>query len=123
MTIEADIYTALNSLVDQRCYPLVFPLTPPRPAWPAIRYSFVSSVPEPGLCGDTGYEAAAIRVQLDCVDTSFLDARALGGLVMAAMELFDPPAILENAASLYDAETKTFIETLDYVIHPSSPSV
>lgn len=122
MTIEADIYTALNGLVSQRCYPLAFPLTPPRPAWPAIRYSFVSTVPEIGLCGDSGDEASSFRVQLDCVDVTFYDARTLRGLVMAAMALFDPPAVLENSASQFDAETKTYLESLEYVVHASSPA-
>ena len=122
MTIEADLFTALRSLVNDRCYPLAFPLTPPRPAWPAIRYSFVSTVPEIGICGDTGDEASSFRVQLDCVDVTFKEARALRDSVMAAMATFDPPAVLENSASQFDAETKTCLESLEYVLHASSPA-
>jgi hypothetical protein len=122
MTIEADLYTALSSLVSNRCYPLAFPLSPPIPTWPAIRYTIVSQVPALALCGDSGDEAADFRIQLDLVALTFKGARDLRTQVMAAMASFDPPAILQDGNSQFDQETKSYLETLDYLIYPSSPS-
>lgn len=116
MSIEADLFTILGPLVDNRCYPLTFPLNPPRPMWPAIRYTVVSAVPAIALCGDTGDEGADFRIQLDCVAMSFFDARALRQAVMDAMRVFEPLAVNENSFSNFDPETKAYDEVLEYEI-------
>lgn len=122
MSIEADVHSALAPIVGGRCFPEVFPLNPPRPAWPAIRYTLVSITTMKALCGDSGDESADTRLQLDCVAQTFKDSRELRLAVMAAMTGFDPPAVMESSASSYDLETDTFTQTLDYMIYATSPA-
>lgn len=120
MSVEADLFSTLGPLVANRCYPLAFPLTPPNPQWPAIRYTLVSTVPMIALCGDSGDEAPDTRVQLDLVAATYTAVRVLRQSAMAAMVGFSPPAILENSVDEWDAETKTFRVTLEYVIYASA---
>lgn len=120
MSIETDLYDALEPLVAGRCYPQVFPLTPPKPTWPAIRYSIVSEVPAVAMCGDSEDEANDTRIQLDCVAQTFAEARALRLAVIAALVNFDPPCTRESSSMDYDAETQTFRVTMDYVFYPST---
>ena len=119
MTVEASLYSELGPLVANRCYPNTFPLTPPNPAWPAIRYAFVSEVPAIALCGNSDDDSADTRVQLDLVAATYSAARGLRQSVMAAMEGFAPPAVLQNSYAQYDAETKTHREILEYMVHAS----
>jgi hypothetical protein len=119
VTVEADLFAALGPLVSDRVYPLAFPLIPPVPAWPGIRYSFISETPFPGLCGDTGDEGSDVRVQVDLVDTTFVSMRALRLSVMSAMSAFDPPTICENTFDTFDAETKTWRCTFDFIVYKS----
>jgi len=122
MTIEADVFTALKSLVGNRVAPVIFPQSPVVPTWPAIRYNFVDTVPIVDICGDGDDETAEIRLQLDVVATTYIGARALRLQVMSAMAVFDPPAILQSSSSEHDPETKTYREILDYLLNGSTPS-
>lgn len=120
MSLETALFTALKSLVGNRVSPVTFPQPPAVPTWPAIRYTFISTVPIEDLCGDGDDETAEALVQLDLVAPTFSAARALRLQVMSAMRTFDPPARLQNSAGEYDADTKTYREQLDYLFHPSS---
>lgn len=120
MSLETALFTALKSLVGNRVSPVTFPQPPAVPTWPAIRYTFISTVPIEDLCGDGDDETAEALVQLDLVASTFSAARALRLQVMAAMRTFDPPAILQNSSGEFDADTKTYREQLDYLFHPSS---
>jgi len=123
MTTEADLFAALGPLVSNRVYPETF-VQPSGalPVWPSIRYDLVSEVPMRTLCKDSGDDAPDTRVQIDGVDKTFMQARALRVQIMAAMETFSPPAVLENTFNEYDVATKTFRVSLDYVIYKSSPA-
>jgi hypothetical protein len=121
MTLEADLFTALTSIVDGRVFPENFPQEDYRPIWPAIRYSLVSVTEPIALCGDTQDEAPDTRVQLDLVAPTFAEARALRLEILTAMAAFLPPAIKENDFSGFDHTTKTYRVTLDYVVYKSSP--
>jgi hypothetical protein len=120
MTVETDLFTALGPLVGSRVAPVIFPQPPAVPTWPAIRYTFVDSVPIVDICGDGDDQTAELRVQLDVVATTYKAARALRLQVMAAMRTFVPPAILELSLNDYDTDTKTYREILSYTIHGSS---
>lgn len=120
MSIESDLYQALRGLVSDRVYPLTFPQGLTLPVWPAIRYAFVSADAATDLCGDNGDVTADVRVQVDAVALTFKDMRALRLQVLSAMEDFDPPAIWSGDFEEFDAETKTFRCSLDFVIYPSS---
>ena len=122
MSIENDLFSALKTLVGNRVAPVEFPQPPAVPTWPAIRYNFVDTVPSIDACGDGGDATAVPRVQLDVVATTFIAARALRLQVMAAMQTFSPPAVLQLSFSTRDADTKTFREILDYQIYPSTTS-
>lgn len=120
MSVETDLFTALSTLVDNRCYPITFPQTGTVPVWPAIRYTLVSVVPAIALCGDSGDDAADTRVQLDVVASTYSAARALRLDVLAAMQTFVPPAIFENSSDQYDSETKTYRSQIDYIVYKSA---
>lgn len=122
MSYESDLTTLLKPLVGNRVSPVVFPQAPAVPTWPAIRYTFISTVPVTDQCGDGDDDTAEVRVQLDVVAATFYQVRALRLLVMAAMRTFTPPAILENTTSTYDAETKTHREIMEYTFHGSTPA-
>jgi len=123
MSLEADLFTALGPLVSNRVYPETF-IQPSGalPVWPSIRYDFVSTIPMRTLCKDSGDDAPDTRVQIDVVDKTFMQARALRRQVMTVMESFVPPAVMENDFHEYDTATKTFRVLLDYVIYKSSPA-
>src|SRR5678815_3100490 len=120
MTIEADIFTALKSLVGNRVSPNEFPQPPAVPTWPAIRYTIIDTIPVVDICGDGDDSTATPRIQLDVVATTYTAVRALRLQVMAAMRTFTPPAILDSSGGDYDPETKTYREQLDYLFHGSS---
>ncbi len=121
MSIEADLFTTLKTLVSNRVYPETF-VQPSGtlPIWPAIRYDLVSEIPVTAICGDGGDETADTRVQIDIVDKTFLAARSLRAQVMQAMLSFDPPAIVQNSFNEYDPDTKTFRSSVEYVIYKST---
>lgn len=120
MSLEESIYSTLRSLVGNRVAPIEFPQPPARPTWPAIRYSFISTIPVQDICGDGDDATAEPHVQLDIVAEDFDSARALRLQVMAAMQSFTPPARLENSFSTKDFDTKTFREILEYSFHGST---
>lgn len=122
MSIENSIYSALKSLVGNRVSPVTFPQPPAVPVWPAIRYTIISDVPFNDLCDDSDDETPEKRIQLDIVASTFTAVRALRLQVRAAMKMFDPPCLLENTSSEFDAETKTYREIMDYSFHASSDS-
>jgi hypothetical protein len=121
MSLEADLFAALKSLVGNRCVPNTFPQPPAVPTWPAIRYTMVSRVPVVDICGDGDDATAEPRVQLDIVAETYPAAEALRVQVRAAMRSFSPPAICENAGmALFDADTKTHRFIMEYVFQGSS---
>ena len=119
MSLESDVYSALQGLVSGRCYPEIFPLTLPVPAWPSIRYSVVSQIPAIMLCGDTGTEANDTRIQIDAVSQTYAGAVSLAESVVGAMAGFDPPAVRQDSSRLFDAETKTYRVTMDFIVYAS----
>lgn len=121
MAIEQTLFTTLGPLVSNRVKPDTFTQTNGQPLpWPAIRYSFISHFAHVDQCGDGGDATADQRVQLDIVHNTFKELRALRLEVMAAMATFYPPAVIDGSSHGYDAETKTYRATLDYLIYPSS---
>lgn len=124
MSFENDLFEALAPLVMISASPLkgrVYPNTFPQEyTLPAIRFQFVSVVPVVDICGDGDDETAEAHVQLDVVASTFDAMRTLRLAVMEAMRTFDPPAILENSSTDYDAETKTHRAALEYSIEGSS---
>lgn len=122
MSLENDLFSALKSLVGNRVAFVTFPQPSngAPPTWPAIRCTVVDSVPVVDLCGDGDDDTAEIRVQIDCVATTFTAARSLRLQVMATMRSFSTPALLDLSRNDYDADTKTYREVLDYIIHGST---
>lgn len=121
MTLEADLFTALGYLVGSRMSPTIFPQPPNVPTWPAIRYTFISTVPVEDLCGDGDDDTSDVRVQLDLVAENWKQVRQLRRDVMTVMDTFDPPARLQLNSSEWDTETRTYREILDYHFFGSSP--
>lgn len=117
MSVEEDVFSALASLVSNRVYPNVFPQTV---TIPAIRYQIIDQVPVSDLCGDGDEATDTPRVQIDAVEHTFSAARELGRSIRAAMQSVDPPAMLEDQRTAYDADAKVHRVSMDYTFHGSS---
>jgi hypothetical protein len=116
------LHALLAPLVAGRCFPVMFPQTP-LPTWPAIRYTPVGGTVWPDACGGGDGLVDDVRVQIDCVCTSYLEARNLGQSVRSALLAFDPPAVPDGPATFsFDAETKTHVCLQDFTLYPSSPA-
>jgi hypothetical protein len=120
--VEGAVYSALQSLVNNRCYPLVFPQ--PRegiPEWPAIRYTVVSSVNEASICGTDSVDTDDTLMQLDIVAKTLGAAIVLRDQVISAMMGLSPPAVrVGSGFQTFDEETRTYRVTLDYLFSASS---
>jgi hypothetical protein len=119
--ISGVVFTALRSLVADKCYPSAFPQEP-LPTWPAIRYTIVSEAPIEDLCGTDTVETDDVSVQVDAVARTYGAMIALRDQVITAMMALDPPAVRVGGFETYDEETKTHRAILDYVFYPSSPT-
>lgn len=128
MTTKADIAIAivnkLKPMVGGRVFRNVFPQVVAS-TWPAIRYTFVSTVPNVDVCGDGGEETADFRVQIDVVDLESKGPTAFSTLcsaVKAAMQDLRPIYVWDGEGEDFDAETKTNRLSVDYVVYLSSPT-
>lgn len=120
--IEGVVFTALNSLVNGRCWPNKFEQQADRPLWPAIRYTVVASDNEESICGTDDVSTDDTRVQLDGVALTHGAVLALRDQIIVRMMGLDPPAIrLPGGFQTYDAETKTHRVMLEYLFQASSP--
>jgi len=118
MSLKSDIYDALKGLVSLRCYPDRFPQQN-SPTWPAIRYSVVGGTSWEDLCGDGGAEAEDVRVQIDWVAETDPAREALTPQIRAAMTTLGW-RIQGTPLEMFDAETKTFRATADWVFYQST---
>lgn len=121
MSVEADLFTALRSLVSDRVYPLTFAQPGGAlPTWPAIRYTLVVSEPSADVCGDGGDAVADQLVQIDIVAGTYAAVRALRLQVLTAMSTFAPPALWQGDGDTFDVPTKTYRVRMDFTLYPSS---
>lgn len=121
MTLEADLFAALRSLVDDRVYQDTFPQSPAIPTWPSIRYTVIGGVATPDICGGGLEGTDDIRIQIDAVALSSKERNTLRVAVRNALLGFTPPAVIDaTSQSSYDSETKTFISTQDFIFYGSS---
>lgn len=109
--IETDIFDTLRSLVADRCYPLQMPKTPD---YPSIVYARVSSNPQNRIEG--GASLDQVRIQVDCYDLTYADAKNLSALVRAAMEAAAFKATLQFDTDLYESEVKVYRVTMDFYV-------
>lgn len=122
MMVEGLIFDALKGLVGNRCYPLTFAQPDSSlPTWPAIRYSIISSVNEPDICGTDTVDTDDVTVQLDLVARTHGAVVTLRDNVIAVMMALGLPATRQgNGSQEFDAETKTYRVTLEYLVSQSS---
>lgn len=131
--IEGVVFTALRSLVNDRCYPGDFPqeaigapgTTVPAlssPTWPAIRYTVVSGFSQELICGTDTVDTDDTRVQIDVVASTHGGMIYLRDQVIAVMQSVVPPCARDSLFWTKDAETKTFRCVIDFVFHPSTGS-
>ncbi len=123
MNIGDDLFDILKGLVANRVRPDAFPQPPAVPVWPAIRYTIISGDNFETINDDGTYETDDVRVQLDIVAATSRAREVLWEEVRTAMKLFAPPASLQGPPSgQFDATSKTYMYTVDYLIHGSSAS-
>lgn len=120
--IEGVVFTALRSLVSDRCYPNTFMQPPDNtlPTWPAIRYTVTSSEATPDICGTDVVDTDDVSVQIDIVAKTHGAAVTLRDQVIAALQLASVPNVRQNQFQEFDQETKTHRITLDYLFSQSS---
>lgn len=121
--IEGVVFTALRSLVSDRCYPNTFEQPPDGrlPTWPAIRYTVISSDSVADICGTDTVDTDDVIVQLDLVAKTHGAVLSLRDQVINAMMGLNPPAVRTGSGFTdYDDVTKTYRVTLDYLFAGSS---
>jgi hypothetical protein len=123
MSLSDTVFDALKGLVSQRCYPDRFPQVT-TPIWPAIRVTFVGGNVNEDLEGDGDENSDDPRIQIDWVAATQSERDALTPQVRAAMKAITDPPLRMQGTPMYqfDAETKTFRGTADWVAHPSTPT-
>lgn len=122
MSIESALGDHLGDLVGNRIAPVVSAQPGQTPTWPGIRYTIIDTVPVNDRCGDGDDTKSLTRVQLDAIAKTFDAARALRLQIMERMKTFPVAARLDfSGPSGYDEETRTYRESLDFLIH-GSPS-
>jgi len=123
----AGVTTYTGTGANARIYPVVLPQRP-NPVWPALTYQIISGRPEYHINGVAG--VAECRVQIDCWSAeraqkdAYNEVRLLAEAVRAALSAFTgtvgsdvvQSCFLENRRSLYDDETKTHRESMDFMV-------
>lgn len=126
LTVSQDVVRVLAPLVGGRCYQRTFVQPGPGetlPAWPAVRFVFVSVEPGETICGDGGDDAADYLLQIDLVDAQAKGEAAFHALraqVLAAMRALGSSVVWSAQRDDFDAETKTLRCSLDYRVHQSA---
>lgn len=102
-----------------RCYPDTFEQpSGGMPTWPAIRYQLIGGDTHADICGTGDGEQDTVLVQIDIVSTTHAERETLRTQVRVAMDAFPSPATLEGSPrNEFDAETKTYRASLDFLIH------
>ena len=130
--ISGVIFTALRSLVNDRCYPSRFPqedIAPPgtitqatnEPTWPAIRYTVVGAFNAADLDGTADVDTDDTTVQIDVVAKTYGAMITLRDDVINRMQaITDPPNNREPGFETWDADTKTHRAILTYTFFASS---
>jgi hypothetical protein len=125
MIHSAHLLTALNPLVSDRVWAVVFPQQP-LPAWPAIRYTPVAAAISADACNGGSEDTDDILVQIDYVATTYEQAVALCTQGRAALQALEVPGLNVSADSGMrvdpDPETKTLIASQDFLFSGSSTS-
>ena len=131
--ISGVVFTALRSLVNDRCYPSRFPqeaigapgTTPPAlpyPTWPAIRYTIVDGFNEATICGTDSTDTDETRVQIDVVAPTYGAMVVLRDEVITALQDTVPPCVREPFFETWDADTRTHRCVIDFTFSPSTGS-
>lgn len=109
--IETSIFTALKTLVSNRCYPLLMPQSP---TLPAIVYQRISNQPSNIL--DKSRTLDLVRIQIDCYSTTYSGAKTLASSVQSSMQTATFSATLQNDTDFFEAETDLYRVSLDYYV-------
>lgn len=122
--IEATVFGALRSLVNDRCYPARFPQNEKgeiTTLWPAIRYTVISAFNDADICGTDTVDTDDTDIQIDGVAMTHGAMVALRDQIIAALQSTNPPCIRTGTRSeTFDAETRTYRTTMQFTFHPSS---
>lgn len=112
MTVQTDLYTALQSLVSGRLYPQVAPETV---TLPFGVYSIVSQVPTNALTGAPGLFNT--RVQVDVFGRLYSDVQTLKASIRSAMVTsFGDRAKEVLSQDLHEDEAKLHRVSMDWSI-------
>lgn len=121
MNLEQELTTLLGPLVAGRAFRDLFPQPPLLPVWPAIRFQLIDGRAEPTICGTDTEETDDSTYQVDIVAATGQQANQLARQVVEAMQNFPLPTVrTARRNDPYDAPTKTFRVSLDFLISPSS---
>lgn len=111
MTIEQDIFNALDHLASGRVYPLVMP---EKSVMPAIVFLRIASTPENTLNG--GATIDQIRFQVDTYANTYAEAKSVSASVRTAMESASFKGTLQTDQDLFEPDVKLYRVTQDYYV-------
>jgi hypothetical protein len=121
VSLKTDIFDAIGSLVSGQCLPDKFDQESGAPIVPAIRYTLVGGTTWADLEGDGDASTDDIRIQIDWIAITAEARDALTPLIRAAMKTLSPPCLMDGPpVTRFDAETKTYRATADWISHGSS---
>lgn len=123
MIHSAQLLAALEPLVSERVWAVMFPQEP-LPIWPAIRYSPRGGPISADVCNGGEDDTDDIFVQVDYVAETYEEADDLARRGRAALQAIDAPGLNVSATAaaevVFDAETRTFVATQDFLFSGSS---
>lgn len=111
MTIEQDIFNALDGLVGGRVYPLVMP---EKGTKPAIVYTRIGSNPENTL--DGGATIDQIRIQVDTYANTYAETKTISASVRSIMESASFKGTLQSDQDLFEPDIKLYRVSQDYYV-------
>ena len=121
MSLKTNIFDALRALVNDQVLPDKFDQEANAPIVPAIRYTLVGGTTWQDLEGDGDASTDDIRIQIDWIARTAEDRDALTPLIRTAMKTLSPPCLIDGPPiTTFDAETKTYRATADWISHGSS---
>ena len=109
MSIETQVFTALKTLVTNRCYPV---MAPEGTALPYIVYQRASAQRENTL--DHSVRLSNAQIAVDYYAVSRDAARTLADLGMTAMSASSLANDLVDDSELYDPETRVYFISATY---------
>ena len=115
--IETEIYDALKSLVNDRCYPVLMPQNTP---YPALAYSRQASDPQYRIEGRASL--TQVRISIDCYAATYDEVKTLSDQIRTAMETASFKGTMIFDADFYEPDVKVYRVLMDFYVWEKTPN-